>query len=239
METILPTIDAAIAENNKGELPMGALKLNDISWNSDGLIPAVVQDVETLEVLMVAYMNKEALTRTITEKRGWYFSRSRNSLWLKGETSGHTQEVVDIKFDCDKDTVLLKVRQNGMACHENYYSCFHYDLEKEGFAPSGEPNVRPELPLGRTLELLAELIHSRNLNRPEGAYTTYLFEKGVDKILKKVGEEAAEVIIAAKNSSPEELRYEASDLLYHLLVLLEEQGVGLEQISEELLSRRK
>lgn len=210
-----------------------------IHWNTDGLVPAIVQDVETLEVLMLAYMNDEALRLTMEERRAWYYSRSRQSLWLKGETSGNIQEVVDLRFDCDQDAILLTVKQTGVACHENYFSCFHYAPNRKEFVPFGEPNERPQLPLGRTLELLAEVIHSRNIERPEGAYTTYLFEKGIDKILKKVGEESAETIIAAKNSSTEEIRYEVSDLFYHVLVLLEERGVDLSDISQELLSRRK
>lgn len=215
--------------------------LKKIRWNADGLIPAVVQDVETREVLMLAYMNEEALRRTLQEKQAWYFSRSRQSLWRKGETSGHTQEVVDIKFDCDQDTILLTVKQTGMACHENYFSCFHYvpaDENGSEFETVGEPEVRANVPLGQTLEILAEVIHSRNLERPEGAYTTYLFEKGIDKILKKVGEESAESIIAAKNNSPEEIRSEVSDLFYHLLVMLEDRGVSLNAISQELLGRQ-
>lgn len=227
------TTENPVEKQVKLEIPQG------IRWNTDGLIPAIVQDQETQEVLMLAYMNKEALRRTLAEKRAWYYSRSRQSLWLKGETSGNVQEVVDLRLDCDQDTVLLVVRQTGVACHENYFSCFHNRPEGEKVIAFGEPNVRPEVPLGRTLELLAEVIHSRNLERPEGAYTTYLFEKGLDKILKKVGEENAEVIIAAKNASTEELRYEVSDLLYHVLVLLEEQGLALQDVSRELLSRRK
>lgn len=215
--------------------------LQKIRWNNEGLIPAVVQDVETLEVLMLAYMNEEALRRTLKEKQAWYYSRSRQALWRKGETSGHTQEVIDLKFDCDQDTVLLTVKQTGMACHENYFSCFHYTVAEESgteFKAIGEPNVRPEIPLGQTLEGLADVIHSRNLDRPEGAYTTYLFEKGLDKILKKVGEECAESIIAAKNNSSEEIRSEVSDLFYHLLVMLEDRGVSLKEISQELLGRK-
>lgn len=215
--------------------------LQKIRWNNEGLIPAVVQDVETLEVLMLAYMNEEALRRTLKEKQAWYYSRSRQALWRKGETSGHTQEVIDLKFDCDQDTLLLTVKQTGMACHENYFSCFHYAVAEEPgmeFKILGEPDVRPEIPLGQTLELLAEVIHSRHLDRPEGAYTTYLFEKGLDKILKKVGEECAESIIAAKNNSSEEIRSEVSDLFYHLLVMLEDRGVSLKEISQELLGRK-
>lgn len=210
-----------------------------IRWNADGLIPAIVQDVDTQEVLMLAYMNEEALQLTLNEKRAWYYSRSRQSLWLKGGTSGNTQDVVDLRFDCDQDAILLTVRQKGVACHEDFYSCFHYAIQGKEFTAIGKPMEIPQMPLGRTLELLAEVIHTRNIERPEGAYTTYLFEKGIDKILKKVGEECAESIIAAKNSSKEEIRYEVSDLFYHLLVMLEERGVELRDISRELLSRRK
>lgn len=217
----------------------GAVDLSKIRWNADGLVPAIVQDVETRDVLMLAYMNEESLRRTLQERKAWYYSRSRQSLWLKGETSGHFQEVIDIKFDCDQDALLLTVRQTGMACHENYYSCFHYDLTGDGFISCGEPGVRPAPSLGRTLELLSDVVHSRNLERPEGAYTTYLFEKGIDKILKKVGEECAEVLIAAKNAEPEEITYEVSDLFYHLWVMMEERGVGVDTVSVELMKRRK
>jgi phosphoribosyl-AMP cyclohydrolase / phosphoribosyl-ATP pyrophosphohydrolase len=215
------------------------LDLSKIRWDSHGLVPAIVQDVETENVLMLAYMNEESLHRTLLERKACYYSRSRQSLWLKGETSGHFQEVIDIKFDCDQDALLLTVKQTGMACHENHFSCFHYDLTGDGFRITGEPEVRPEPSLGRTLELLTDVIHSRNLERPEGAYTTYLFEKGIDKILKKVGEESAEVIIAAKNADPEEIKYEVADLLYHVLVMLEECGVGVGKVAEELTKRRK
>ncbi|AET66429.1 phosphoribosyl-ATP pyrophosphohydrolase [Desulfosporosinus orientis DSM 765] len=216
-----------------------ALDLSKIRWDAHGLVPAIVQDAETKEVLMLAYMNEESLRRTLLEGKACYYSRSRQSLWLKGETSGHFQEIVDMKFDCDQDALLLTVKQIGMACHENYFSCFHYDLTNQGFKGIGEPEVRSEPTLGRTLELLAGVIRSRNLERPEGAYTTYLFEKGIDKILKKVGEESAEVIIAAKNADSEEIRCEVSDLFYHVLVMLEERGVGVEEVSRELSKRRK
>ena len=213
--------------------------LTGIHWGAQGLVPAIVQDIETNEVLMLAYMNEESLRRTLAEGKACYYSRSRQTLWLKGETSGHFQEVIDIKFDCDQDALLLKVKQTGMACHENFFSCFHYNLQDKGFEAVGEAEVRPLPSLGRTLELLQEVIHSRNLERPEGAYTTYLFEKGIDKILKKVGEENAEVIIAAKNASSEEITYEVADLFYHVLVMLEERGVSLGEIAGELLKRRK
>ncbi|NLO97051.1 MAG: bifunctional phosphoribosyl-AMP cyclohydrolase/phosphoribosyl-ATP diphosphatase HisIE [Peptococcaceae bacterium] len=227
--------------------------LKDIRWNRDGLVPAVVQDVESGQVLMLAYMNAEALKRTVKEGRACYYSRSRQSLWLKGETSGHFQEVVDLRFDCDRDAVLLLVKQTGVACHENYFSCFHNKIAVKEGEESGEPQeqendglwttvgergVRPDASLGRIMETLAETIRQRNLERPEGSYTTYLFTKGLDKILKKVGEECAEVIIAAKNNAPDEIRYETADLLYHLLVLLEDRKIGLEEIAAELGSRR-
>lgn len=215
------------------------LDLSRVRWDSRGLVPAIVQDVETKDVLMLAYMNEESLRRTLLERKACYYSRSRQSLWLKGETSGHFQEIVDIKFDCDQDALLLTVKQTGMACHENHFSCFHYDLTSDGFEVTGKPEVRPEPTLGRTLELLTDVIHYRNQERPEGAYTTYLFEKGIDKILKKVGEESAEVIIAAKNGDLEEIRGEVSDLFYHVLVMLEELSVGVGEVARELMERRK
>jgi phosphoribosyl-ATP pyrophosphohydrolase/phosphoribosyl-AMP cyclohydrolase len=216
-----------------------ALNLSKIRWDSQGLVPAIVQDVETKDVLMLAYMNEESLRRTLLERKACYYSRSRQALWLKGETSGHFQEIIDIKFDCDQDALLLTVNQTRMACHENHFSCFHYDLSSDGFKVTGEPEVRTEPTLGRTLELLTDVIHSRNQERPEGAYTTYLFEKGIDKILKKVGEESSEVIIAAKNADPEEIKSEVSDLFYHVLVMLEERGVGVSEVARELQKRRK
>jgi phosphoribosyl-ATP pyrophosphohydrolase len=211
----------------------------NIRWNSDGLIPAIVQDVVSKEVLMLAYMNEAALYLTLKEQRAWFYSRSRQSLWRKGETSGHTQKVVDIRFDCDQDAILLIVEQTGMACHENYFSCFHYLAGNQDFEIEGVKEQRPAPSLGTVLEELAQVIHSRNLERPENAYTTYLFEKGIDKILKKVGEETAEVIIGAKNNAPGEITYEVADLLYHLVVMLEERSVGLTEIAAELVSRRK
>ncbi len=214
-------------------------QLEAIRWNADGLIPAIVQDVDSREVLMLAYMNEEALKLTLSEQRAWFYSRSRQSLWRKGETSGYTQKVLDIRFDCDQDALLLTVEQTGVACHENFFSCFHYLAGDQGFQIVGAPELRPLPSLGSVLEQLAQVIHSRHLERPEGAYTTYLFEKGIDKILKKVGEETAEVIIAAKNAAPDEIRYEVADLFYHLLVMLEERGVDLAEIAGELADRRK
>lgn len=216
-----------------------AWQFEAIRWNADGLIPAIVQDVASREVLMLAYMNEEALKLTLDEQRAWFYSRSRQSLWRKGETSGHTQKVLDLRFDCDQDALLLTVEQTGMACHENFFSCFHYLAGAEGFQSAGTPEQRPAPSLGSVLEQLTQVIHSRHLERPEGAYTTYLFEKGIDKILKKVGEETSEVIIAAKNAAPDEISYEVADLFYHLLVMLEERGIDLAEIADELIRRKK
>lgn len=227
-----------------------------IKWNTDGLVPVVVQDAASREVLMLAYMNREALQRTLAEGRTCFFSRSRQGLWLKGETSGHFQDVVDIRLDCDGDSLLVGVRQQGVACHTGYFSCFHRDLgilagdvaESSPRPESGEllftavtePGQRPQAQdLGAVLSDLAQVIAQRKREKPPGAYTTYLFDKGLDKILKKVGEEASEVIIAAKNQDSAEIIYEVADLFYHTLVLLEERGVSLTSISEELLTRRK
>ncbi|MDR1604217.1 MAG: bifunctional phosphoribosyl-AMP cyclohydrolase/phosphoribosyl-ATP diphosphatase HisIE [Gracilibacteraceae bacterium] len=215
--------------------------LEEIKWNEEGLIPAVAQDEDTGVVLMLAWMNREALQRTLREGRACYYSRSRGALWLKGETSGHYQAVRAVRLDCDKDSVLLIVRQTGAACHEEYFTCFHnLPPAADGeWRTTGAAGERPEPALGPALESLAALIAERRRERPPGAYTTYLFEQGLDKILKKVGEESAEVLIAAKNRAPAELRSETADLFYHILVLLEEQGMTLGEVAAELLQRRK
>lgn len=200
------------------------LKSDELKFDEKGLIPAIVQDARTREVLTLAYMNRESLAKTMETRQTWFWSRSRNELWHKGETSGNTQEVVDLVGDCDSDALVVLVSPAGPACHTGARSCF--DL------PQSED-------LGGVLARLYELIESRRRERPEGSYTTYLFDKGIDKILKKVGEESAETIIAAKNDEPEPLVAEASDLLYHLLVLLVERGVSLDQIRDELAQRRK
>lgn len=196
-------------------------------FNKDGLIPVITQDVDTKEVLMLAYMNEEAIQKTKETKKATYYSRSRKTLWVKGETSGNTQEVISFLYDCDQDTILLKVKQKGVACHTNNYSCFY----RNEFNNEEKNN---ELILSE----LFTLLKTRYAQRPQGSYTTYLFEKGVDKILKKVAEETGEVLIASKNNN-EELIYEASDLLYHLLVLLVNQGVDLSDIYKELRGRMK
>lgn len=200
------------------------LDIESLEFDERGLIPAIVQDARTREVLTLAYMNAESLRRTIETGETWFWSRSRNELWHKGETSGNTQTVVALHSDCDKDALVVLVNPAGPACHTGARSCF------DSMPGDGD--------LGLLLDNLYELIQSRERERPEGSYTTYLFESGLDKILKKVGEESAETIIAAKNEDPARLTAETADLVYHLLVLLVARGVNLDQIREELKSRR-
>lgn len=205
-----------------------------IRYDRDGLVPAVVQDVQSKEVLMLAYMNEEALQRSLETKETWFYSRSRQELWHKGATSGHTQEIVDLRFDCDADALIVRVKPAGPACHTGSYSCFSTSLLDEE-----SQRLRP-FKEGERFAILNELeatIAQRETERPPGAYTTYLFEQGVDKILKKIGEEAAEVIIAAKNRDQDELKWEAADLLYHLLVLLREQHLPLDDVLQVLAQR--
>jgi phosphoribosyl-ATP pyrophosphohydrolase/phosphoribosyl-AMP cyclohydrolase len=195
---------------------------DEIRFDERGLIPAIVQNAATREVLTLAYMNRESLLRTIETKQTWFWSRSRNELWHKGATSGNTQEVVSLALDCDRDAIIVLVNPAGPACHTGAVSCF-------------DAGARP----GDLLDQLYELIQSRERERPAGSYTTYLFEAGLDKILKKLGEESAETIIAAKNDDDERLTAEVSDLVYHLLVLLVARGVSLAQVAQELEQRRK
>ena len=205
-----------------------AFRWEDLKTNSDGLVPVVVQDYRTGEVLMLAYMNQEAYEQTIRTGRMTYFSRSRRELWLKGETSGHFQYVKSLEIDCDNDTILARVAQLGAACHTGNRSCFYRSILKEEY-PEKDPYT--------ILKEVYDVIEDRKLHPREGSYTNYLFDKGIDKILKKVGEEAAEIIIAAKNPNPEEVIYEMSDFLYHAMVLMSEKGITWEQVTEEL-SRR-
>jgi phosphoribosyl-ATP pyrophosphohydrolase/phosphoribosyl-AMP cyclohydrolase len=203
-----------------------------IRWGDDGLVPAVVQDAVSKEVLMLAYMNRESLAKTLETGETWFWSRSRGELWNKGATSGHKQKVRSIAYDCDGDALLVRVEQIGPACHTGRYSCFHQDIVRDG-----EAGREPAADRFRMLNELEAVIARRYAERPEGAYTTYLFEKGLDKILKKVGEETAEVIIGAKNRDNGELRYETADLLFHLMVLLRERGLPLDDVLAELESR--
>lgn len=206
-----------------------------------GLVPAVVQDARSGQVLMVAYMNETALQKTRETGKAWFFSRSRQRLWMKGETSGHVQKVEEILFDCDQDCLLLKVVQVGAACHTGHYTCFYRNLEGEEVSSQCfdmEEWFRPGAEGPGVLFELMDVIRERQRTMPEDSYTSYLFKKGLDKILKKVGEESAEVIIAAKNREKSELVYETADLIYHLMVLLVEQGIELPDIFAELKSRR-
>jgi len=212
------------------------IAIEEMKFDERGLIPAIVQDARTLRVLTVAYMNAESLKRTIETNEAWFWSRSRSSLWHKGETSGHTQRVRGILVDCDRDALTVLVTPNGPACHTGEQSCFHNELEGAGRHEEIADGVSD---LGTVLNDLYALVESRKRDRPAGSYTTYLFDQGLDKILKKVGEESSETIIAAKNEDPEVLAREASDLLYHLIVLMVERGLTLEQIRDELVSRRK
>jgi phosphoribosyl-ATP pyrophosphohydrolase/phosphoribosyl-AMP cyclohydrolase len=208
-----------------------------LRFDENGLIPAIVQDAVSKEVLTLAYMNKESLAKSLETGETWFWSRSRQELWHKGATSGHTQRIVSMRYDCDGDALVVQVVPNGPACHTGSYTCFGGAITYGGEAAEGAEQA-PVPDRFAILNELERLIASREAERPEGAYTTYLFEKGVDKILKKVGEEAAEVIIAAKNRSHDELRYEAADLIYHLLVLLREQKLPLDDVLAELRRRR-
>lgn len=205
-----------------------------IKWSEDGLVPVIVQDAQSKEVLMLAYMNKESLQLSVESGVTWFWSRSRNELWNKGATSGHTQQIRSLSYDCDADTLLVRVDQKGPACHTGSYSCFFNEIEVAGAEVGNTPASDNRFAILGELE---SVIAKRYAERPEGAYTTYLFEKGLDKILKKVGEEATEAIIAAKNNDNDELRSEASDLLFHLLVLLRERGLPLDDVMAELQGR--
>ncbi len=217
--------DNLIQNNNQKEINLEFIET--LNFDERGLIPVVVQDIDTKEVLMLAYMNKEAMQSTLTNKKACYFSRSRNKLWVKGETSGNTQEVAGFYFDCDKDTILLLVKQNGVACHTGSYTCFFNEVLES-----------KEVSKVEMIEKLYELIQDRKNNPKEGSYTNYLFDKGLDKILKKVGEESAEVIIGAKNRNKDEIVYEVSDLVYHVLVLMVNEGVSIDDIRDELRGRK-
>lgn len=200
----------------------------DFKLNSDGLIPVVVQDYKTDEVLMLAYMNEEAFDNTLKTGLMTYYSRSRKEQWVKGETSGHYQYVKSLDIDCDNDTLLAKVKQLGAACHTGNYSCFYRNLVSKDYVETNPLKVFKDV---------MSVIEDRKIHPKEGSYTNYLFDKGIDKILKKCGEEATEIIIAAKNPDPEEIIYEISDFLYHVMVLMSLKGVTWEEITAELSKR--
>ena len=198
------------------------LKIEELQFNADGLIPAVVQDFKTKDVLMLAYMNADSLKMTVKTGFATYYSRSRGELWVKGATSGNLQKVKSVTCDCDRDALLVVVEQAGVACHTGRWSCF------EGVESGGSVTSR-----------LVDTIAQRKVEPRDGSYTAYLFKEGIDKILKKVGEEAAEIIIAAKNEGTEELVYEISDLVYHILVLMVEKGISIDEVEEALGERMK
>ncbi len=236
-------------KNLKSETLVSDFEIDELKYDARGLIPAVVQDARTREVLTLAYMNAESLRRTLDEGETWFWSRSRAALWHKGETSGHTQRVVDLRLDCDLDALVALVEPTGAACHTGARSCFHNTIkgatfkDEEASSDSMDTKKNEDVAarepqhLGAVLEELYSVVESRRNKMPQGAYTTYLFEKGLDKILKKVGEESAETIIAAKNEDATALTAEVADLVYHLVVLLVERGVTLDAVAAELARR--
>lgn len=215
------------AETQRQTLPFS---FADLKKGADGLVPVVVQDVKTDAVLMVAYMDERAYEQTLETGKMTYFSRSRQTLWVKGETSGHFQHLHSLTADCDRDTLLAKVTQEGPACHTGSYSCFFNEIADLG------GRQEPHNPL-KVFEEVYGVIQDRKEHPKEGSYTNYLFDKGLDKILKKVGEEATEIVIAAKNPNPNEIKYEIADFLYHMMVLMAQKGISWEEITEELAKR--
>ena len=200
------------------------MDINSLKFDEKGLIPAIIVDAQTDKVLTLAYMNRESLAISMEKKLTCFYSRSRQELWLKGETSGNYQHIVSITADCDGDALVVKVNKDGPACHLGTDSCFSNPIMGEDAAKF-------------SLESLYQLLLGRKKDMPEGSYTTYLFQKGIDKILKKVGEESTEVIIAAKANDKAETVYEIADLAYHVLVLMAQQGITVEDIRNELASR--
>ncbi len=199
--------------------------MSKVKFDNNGLIPAIIQDYYTKEVLTLAYMNKESLEISLNEKKTCFYSRSRKELWRKGETSGNYQNIVSVKLDCDSDSLLVEVIKDGPACHTGNESCFYNTVfEEENYS-------------NFTFSQLYSLIEDRKDNPVDGSYTNYLFDKGIDKILKKIGEESTEVIIGAKNNDNQEIIYEISDLTYHIIVLMIEQGISLYDIKLELSNR--
>jgi len=203
------------------------MNVADVQFDSSGLVTVVVQDAQSGQLLTVAFANREALERTLQTRQSTFWSRSRNQLWVKGLTSGNTQEVLEVVLDCDKDAVLYKVIPHGPACHTGAESCFHHPLTTSPDHP----------PLGEVLERVYRTIQQRIQTLPEGSYIANMHQAGLDRVLKKIGEEAGEVIIAAKNADRKELEWEASDLLFHLLFTLAEQGVSPSDLARTLWSR--
>jgi phosphoribosyl-ATP pyrophosphohydrolase/phosphoribosyl-AMP cyclohydrolase len=203
--------------------------IEELKFDAAGLVPVVAQDARTGTVLMLAYADRDALERTVESGRAHFWSRSRKELWEKGATSGNVQNVVEVRVDCDGDAILYRVEQTGPACHTGETSCFHRLVEDESLVATGEP--------AHILARVESIVRERDLTRTEGSYTSYLFESGLDKILKKIGEEATEVVIAAKNEDRAALSGEAADLLFHLMVLLRQRGAPLSGIWEELEGR--
>lgn len=201
------------------------VELDTLKFDEKGLIPAIVVDADSKKVLTLAYMNRESLEISIRERRTCFWSRSRQTLWRKGETSGNVQHLVSITADCDRDALTVVVQKDGPACHLGTDSCFEY--------PVWESDTQEAF----SLERLMTMLQGRKTEKKEGSYTTYLFEKGIDKILKKVGEEATEVIVAGKGGDKRETIYEIADLTYHVMVLMIEMGISLEDIRQELASR--
>ena len=218
-------------------------EISDVKFDERGLVPAVVQDARTGEVLTLAYMNAESLGRTLETGETWFWSRSRSELWHKGETSGNTQRVIELRADCDGDALLALVTPTGPACHTGTRSCFHRGIETSTVEKGVDNEAKlsqsegDASDLGSLLTALYALVETRKRKMPEHSYTTYLFQEGLDKILKKVGEESAETIIAAKNGEAGALAAEVSDLIYHLVVMLVERGVTLDQVGAELRRR--
>ncbi len=209
---------------------MNEMAVTELKFDVNGLIPAIVQDFQSGAVLMLAFMNRESIHKTLETGETHYWSRSRKELWHKGETSGNIQKVKKISVDCDNDALLVQVDQQGNACHTGEYSCF--------FTALGESRT-DSVSFGQVLGSLVAVIEKRKVELPSGSYTTYLFQSGIDKILKKIGEESAETIIAAKNSNQKEFVWEVADLIYHLLVLLSVRSVSLSDLAFELEGRKR
>ena len=215
------------------------MSIDELAWGESGLLPVVVQDATTGAVLTLAYANREALARTIAEKSTWLYSRSRSALWHKGATSGNTQAVASVSFDCDADALLYRVHPDGPACHTGALSCFAQTLVGEASLAAPSSANAGDTTFETAVAHLRATIASRRGASPESSYTAKLLHDGVDRIGKKIGEEATEVVIAAKNNDPTEIAWEVADLLYHTFVLLEERGVSLDTVGAELLRRAK